>query len=254
MKEMYFKSDGVKLFCFLKKSCPDNDLEFPPIVVIITGDGEKGLASSTWAPTIDGLSKVGFWVYGFDFLSQGKSDGKRCDLNITTASKNLIDALKHLQKEVKQIEKHTIHFVASSFGASVLCYNLPSIMNISSIVLKSPGLCLYEAYENEVGGIKGLLNWKTSDKNPDSGISFKAYIEALKINLYKNLFEYIGPVLIVYGDKDIIATKQQIERVNAMSKANISTRMLKGVDHSYKQKGAIQKFIDLSVDFFLKHS
>jgi len=254
MNEIYFTSNGNKIYSFLNSNTKLKENKHPPIIFLLTGDGEKGLNSSTWPPLIKSFENSGFWIYGFDFNSQGKSEGERQFLNLKTGTDDFIEAIKKLSKVVKNIKRHKLFFFGSSFGASVLCNALPQIKQINGIILKSPGIYLYEAYENEVGGSQGLSQWKKLNANPESGINFEAYKYSLKANLFLNISNFDKPALIVFGNKDNIIPLNHIERLKYLEKINFSFHELDGVDHSYKQPGAINELIKVSINFLKEQS
>jgi hypothetical protein len=216
-------------------------------VVCLTGDGKSGSQSATWPSLISALNKVQLDVCIFDFVGQGLSSGERTSLTLNTAVRNLEDFSLYCTKN-NLVRTEDVSCVASSFGATVLL-NSKFTSNLSRICFKSPAFVLYEAYENELGGIDGIKLWRESGVHPESGLSFDAYESALSSRCYRNLLCVESQILIIVGDKDEVVSAESCFRAASIRPDAISVEIIRGAKHDYKQDGARERFEQLSSDF-----
>ena len=85
-KQYEIKSGNVNLASTFYQVANSNS-----IAIILTGDSPNGILSNTWPPLIEGLLEKRISTISFDFISQGKSEGDRKDLNLTVGIQNFKD-------------------------------------------------------------------------------------------------------------------------------------------------------------------
>lgn len=215
-------------------------------IILLSGDGVKGLKSSSWPPLIEKLTENNYTVIGFDFISQGDSKGLRENLNLSSGIENLNDTINFV---TLKYTTDKIFFVASSFGGAVLLANKKALEKADAIIFKSPVSDLIGTYENELL-LKNIIDWKKNKINPETGIAFDSYLDALKYNLYSNVSSIKCPVLIIQGAEDKIVPLEHSERLNFLIGNNSKLIVLKGVKHNYKQNNALVSFVENTVNQF----
>lgn len=245
VSESVFLSVNTRLTASMYK--PAGDVASSTIV-ILTGDGASGSASSSWPPLVDRLIKEHFSVYLFDFHSQGASEGDRRELSLSRGRQNLLDALQHLREQYPGLASR-LAFVASSFGASVLLATPEALAQASSIVFKSPAVDLAAAYECDHGSLTALRAWRDSGVSPTTGLPYRAYEEALLAPRLNDV-RVDCPVLIVHGTADEIVHISQGWRLANTIGPLAEMLELHGVKHGYKEPGAAGAFIEAATAHF----
>ncbi len=224
-----------------------------PVVMILTGDGERGSLSSTWSPVIEGLLERGVNSYIFDFQGQGRSGGERRQLSIESGRRNFLDALSHLEGLVQK-RSIRLGIFGSSFGASVVLHSLGRITrDVHCLAFKSPAVDLAAAYERDHGSFASLVDWRRHRVSSTTGLGYDAYTEALSSNLLRGVSEVRCPVLIVHGSADqLVPIHQSWRLANALG--DWATLIeLPGVGHGYKEAGALDSLIAHTASFFVQH-
>ena len=98
--------------------------------------------------------------------------------------------------------------------------------------------------------LDNILEWKNLKVNPETGITFDAYIDALDYNLYSHISSINCPVLIIQGANDKIVPLKHSERLNFLIGTNSKLKVLEGVEHNYKQNNALNQFVESTVNQF----
>lgn len=237
--EQYISSDTEEIFCSYRANGTPR-----AHVIILTGDGQNGTKSSTWVPLTEGILKEGFGVLLFDFVGQGLSRGNRKSLNISVGIRNFRDAFLFFN-QVTKIEK--LAAIGSSFGGAVLLNTDELIGRFDTIVFKSPASDLLETYECEHKSGDDMDQWKIDMVSHRNGLRFKAYQEAAKYNSYHNCDKIKCPVTIIHGLADDVVPIKYSRRLQFLIGDNCRLIELEGVEHDYKQNGALDKFVDLTI-------
>jgi pimeloyl-ACP methyl ester carboxylesterase len=219
------------------------------LVIILTGDGVNGTMSSTWPPLIKALVDSDYKVLSFDFNSQGKSEGDRLLLNISTASEDYLSLWDYYENELKN---NSINIIASSFGAAVLLNTLNKYSRYDSIIFKSPVSSLKQTYEFEHNENE-MKNWAAKGVSSVTGKSYSAYQMSIGLDLLKNTNLISCPVLIINGDEDQIVPLAHSIQLKESIGDNCTINVYKGVKHNYKQYNAKERFVTDSIDFLNEH-
>jgi dipeptidyl aminopeptidase/acylaminoacyl peptidase len=222
-----------------------------PIVIMATGDGRKGSGSSTWKPLIEGTINCGIPVFIFDFHGLGKSDGDFSDLSITVAVQNLRDAVRFVKTQA-WVDCNRLGILGSSFGGTAALIVSALDMPFKVVGLKSPASFLPEAYENEHGE-EGMEKWRAEGISPITGFKYKAYLDAFRYNVYELCKQIKTRILIVHGDSDTIVPLRQSKRLTFILGNIAELKILPGVDHDYKQNGALDKLVQYQTSFFKRY-
>ena len=222
-----------------------------PLVILLTGDSPKGTTSKTWEPVSSSLIRNDFNVVLFDFHSQGKSNGNRNKLSLNIGIQNLKDVWSFLPKIIG-LKQRKVGIVGSSFGGSVILNSTSILRSIDALVLKSPAITLSSTWEKEHDSLKGLEQWENNKISENTGISFSAYLDSLKYNGFQKAKQIKCPVKIIHGTEDELVPTYDSKKLSLLIGQNCSIELLKGVKHNYKQEGALDKFITITNNFFIK--
>jgi len=218
------------------------------VVVMATGDGPKGTQSSSWKPLTDAVIAARASVFLFDFQGLGLSDGVQGDLTITAGVENLRDAISALRGLDWARTAH-IGGLGSSFGACAMLILQGQESPFLAVGLKSPASFLPEAYENEHGE-EGMRIWASKGKSPITGYDYKAYLDSLTYNVYRLARNISCPTLIVHGAADTVVPVAQSRRLARALRNCVALNVLDGVNHDYKQPGALESLSQHQSAFF----
>ena len=219
------------------------------VVLILTGDSQNGTKSSTWPPMIAALRARGLSVFAFDFCGQGHSEGERSALSIGVGCQNFADAHAALGRHV-DLPHHRVGLFGSSFGGAVLLASHTNIAPFHAMALKSPASFLAESYETEHGFPDGMDAWRSCGISSVTGLHYQSYLEALRYNIYPAAMEIGVPVLVVHGSADTIVPINQSRRLCHLLGERSKLVELPGVNHDYKQAGALDTLQKVVCDFF----
>lgn len=244
-EKIYFNSRSTKLHATFHYPEDFKDDGISPVIMMATGDGSKGSNSNSWPPIISAMLELGIPVFIFDFFSLGNSAGDITKFNASIAYDNFSDALDILL-EKDWVDKNRIGLVASSFGGAISILIQSNKQAFKVVCLKSPVSFIPESYETEVGD--KLLLWKEKGTIPDLKFHFQAYLDSIRYNLYEHALNITIPILIVHGDSDTIVPIEQSVRLNCLLQNSI-LKKLSGVDHGYKEDGALGKLATLHQNF-----
>lgn len=243
--EIEFTSNGTSLSATLYYPDGFTKSNLSPLVVMATGDGINGSQSSTWPPLISSILAINIPVFIFDFYSLGKSDGDIIGFNTTTAINNMKDAINVLTG-IDWIDRGRIGLIASSFGGAVSLLVQAELSPFKVMCLKSPVSFIPESYETEVND--NLDHWKRNGKVDGVKFTYQAYMDSARYNVYAAAMTIDVPTLIVHGCSDTIVPLKQSIRLNCLM-PNSSLVKLDGVNHGYKEPGALDNLIKQHQNF-----
>ena len=221
----------------------------PALVVVLTGDSPSGTKSKTWPPMIERFLSHGLSVFALDFHGQGFSGGSRRGLTLSVGRQNVLDAYAVLASK-KTLEEYRIGFLGSSFGAAVLLSAYATLPKCDAIAFKSPASFLVESYEREHGFGTGMDEWRDTGVSVRTGLAYRAYLDAIRHNLYADAMNISCPVMIVHGDADEIVPIAQSRRLLHLLHRHASMVELPGVGHDYKSPEAQQDLQEHICAFF----
>jgi uncharacterized protein len=219
-----------------------------PLVIMLTGDGNKGTKSLSWVNIPPKLSEFGIASFLFDFEGLGYSEGKRKSLTLTKGIANFNSAFDFL-KSMEWIDFDRIGIFASSFGANSALLS-PQIVNSCKVLgLKSPSCFLPDAYLNEVG-IDKLEKWFLEGYLEDNGYDIDVFIDCFKYNTYEIAKQIFIPCLLTHGTKDEVVPISQSIYLSNLLKGEKHLEKFVGVGHGYSEEGAWEKMATIFVKWF----
>lgn len=211
----------------------------------------------------DKLHKAGFSTLRFDFRAHGKSSGD--PIKDFTISGEIID----LETIIKFAQNEGIRWIGiagASFGGSITSLFLgkhPKL--IQAVFLANPVLEYDKIF---LGPLKvSLWAWKNFanlfNRLHKFGFievgsrKFKMgkplFDEMKKFAPYKELDEYIGPLMTVHGDKDsYISYEITKRRFDELSNRHKKFVTLKGAEHGFHGEPFETEAVQMIVDFFKK--
>lgn len=211
--------------------CPDEILDKSPLVIMLTGDGQKGASSLSWVNLPPRLAKFGISSLLFDFAGLGNSDGKRKDLTLTKGIDDFRIIFKALN-DFDWIDRNNIGIMASSFGANValLC---PDLMNqTKAIGLKSPSCFLPDAYLNEIS-VDDYNDWVKSGYCEENGYNISVLFDPFNYNTYNEVKKINTKCLITHGSNDEIVPTRQSYYLKELWGGEIELVIFEGGNHGY---------------------
>lgn len=247
--DMKFTSNGTSLSATLYYPEGFTKDRLSPLVMMATGDGVNGSQSSTWPPLISSILAINIPVFIFDFYSLGKSDGDILGFNTTTAITNMKDAVNLLAK-INWIDKRRIGLIASSFGGAISLLVQAELNLFKVMCLKSPVSFIPESYETELND--NVDNWKRSGRIDGVKFAYQAYMDSARYNVYAAAMTIDTPTLIVHGSSDTIVPLKQSIRLNCLMQNSLLVK-LEGVNHGYKEPGALDNLIQQHRNFIKTH-
>jgi dipeptidyl aminopeptidase/acylaminoacyl peptidase len=246
-----FVSNGITLRASSTRIKKESGKSEKAVVLMATGDGRKGSQSSSWAPLTTAVLQSGAAVFIFDFQGLGLSDGTHSELTISAGVTNLRDAVFTLRR-LEWAAGAKIGGLGSSFGACamLILQGLESPFHV--LGLKSPASFLPEAYENEHGE-EGMQSWAKTGTSDVTGYSYATYLDSFKHNIYAYSRTISCPTMIVHGSADTIVPISQSFRLARALPNCIALHVLNGVNHDYKQPGALETLAAHQKAFFSKY-
>ena len=246
-----FLSNGITLRATAIRPTMMSQPSEQAVVVMATGDGRKGTQSSSWKPLTDAVLASGASVFLFDFQGLGLSDGVQADLTISTGVDNLRDTTSAL-RSLDWVNPARIGGLGSSFGACAMLILQGQESPFRALGLKSPASFLPEAYENEHGE-EGMRTWASGGKSQITGYDYRAYWDSFAHNVYGLARNISCPTMIVHGAADTVVPVVQSRRLARALRNCVALNVLEGVNHDYKQPGALESLCQYQSAFFSEY-
>lgn len=213
-----------------------------PLAILSHG---LGGTHSDMAAYAGALASHGYAAYALDFrggsAGGGRSDGETTSMSVMTEASDLeavIEAAKSW--DFADTEQGVVLVGASQGGmvSAVVAAEEPD--KVSSLVLLYPAFCIVDdtherfASEDDIPEAYSLMGWITV------GHSYSA--DVWDLDVYGEIGEYAGPVLIVHGDADRIVDVSYSERA-AEAYQDAELDVIEGAGHGF-YGDALQKSID----------
>lgn len=233
-KYVEFQRDGLTLRGMLH--LPESLKEKPPVVVILHGfGGDRNAANYSLTHLSRRLAKKGIASVRFDFLYNGESDGDFVDMTI---SGEIADAcaMVDFTQGLEEVDTSRIALFGLSLGGAVasaaaarrravvqcLCLCCPATNSVDDARNKRvKGMDISDIFEHGSCDIGGLR----------LGKGF--YDDALTIDFYEMAQGFDKNVLLVHGDKDIIAPLENSKKYIALYGECARLEIIEGGDHSF---------------------
>ena len=189
------------------------------------------------------LAKLGYAAYCFDFCGgsipgKGKSDGKNCEMSVLTEVQDLEAVIAYV-KSLPYTGDELLLMGGSQGGfVSALTAAKPE-HNVDKLVLFYPAFCI----PDDARAGKMLFTQFDPENIPEIlncgpitlGRLYPA--DVIKMDPYKEVTPYTGPVLIVHGTKDMIVNldyaKRAYEAYAAHSPDRVTLHIIEDGEHGF---------------------
>lgn len=228
-----------------KAFLPDNE-EIDTVVIGVHGfAGDKDSSM---------LKKLGIALTGrssalicFDFPCHGESPAGEETLTVENCKSDLFAVIKYVKEKYPSAKKSIF---ATSFGGYIALLCAPDLSGIP-LVLRAPAVTMLKILLDTVLKISAENFRKAGtvrcgfERLLDLPYSFSENLNAqesvygIKLNL---------PTLIIHGDLDNIVPPGDVFDF-AKTQDNVNLEIINGADHRFKNRGEIEKVIDLTMDF-----
>lgn len=248
-EKVYFKSGKLRLNGILNKTNSDF------CIILCHGITVDKEDDGVFTYLAKELYKKGFSSFRFDFRAHGKSEGKQTDFTIKGQEKDILSAVKFLQK--RGYKKFGI--IGASFAGGSVSIFSSKHDKIMKFVVMWNALIDYNSF------LHPKLIWpKKYFSSIDSDIEEKCYVEVgsrkfrmgkkiiremRSLKPWKSLEKYNKPILFIHGDKDDYVPYRDSLKFSRMLKAEMKT--IKGGQHGFenKKKEASKAVIDFILGF-----
>ena len=227
---------------------PHGEAQNLPMVIMATGDGQKGTKSLSWTNLPSRLCANGIATFLFDFEGLGYSDGIRSGLTVSRGIDNFRAAFALAQSQ-GWLNPSRIGILASSYGATVVLLS-PEITNRAKMLgLKSPASFIADAYANECEENE-LDSWLENGFSTKLEYDAEVLRDALFYNVYAEARKINTKILISHGDADQTVPIRQSKFLMTSLSGEKRLEIFQGVGHNYSEEGAWDRMADLFVGWF----
>jgi hypothetical protein len=179
------------------------------------------------------LAHAGVSSLRFDFTGSGESDGRFCDMTLSTMEADLLSAIKIVRREYSP---RSVVLLGHSLGGAVCA--------LVALRAKAAGLALFAPVGDPAGilarrkdtVIAAGLNARGFYENGPHEMSL-AFVDDLKSkNPVVALDGYTGPLIVFQGECDASITPQESGRYTAWAQSsgvNAQYHLVKGNDHNF---------------------
>lgn len=228
-----------------KAFLPENE---EPKHVIIGVHGFAGDKDSSMLKRLaNTVCKSGGALICFDFPSHGESPVGENMLTIENCKRDLLAVVEYTEGKYPKAQKSIF---ATSFGGYIALKCASHLCDFS-LVLRAPAVTMPKILLDTVLKISAENFRKAGtvrcgfERLLDLPYSFSENLNAqesvygIKLNL---------PTLIIHGDLDNIVPPGDVFDF-AKTQDNVNLEIINGADHRFKNRGEIEKVIDLTMDF-----
>lgn len=190
------------------------------------------------------LNDLGYAVYSFDFPCgsvNSQSDNNTKEMSILDEKEALKSIVKYFQKQ-KDIDKNKIVLIGESQGGLVSALTAAELKKqVSKLVLIYPALCIPDNW-NERYPADSDIPETTMMWNVPLGKRF--FVECRKIDVYKTIGRYTGPVLIVHGTDDMVVPLSYSERAQT-TYSDCQLKPIQKAGHGFnpQERGLSNQFV-----------
>ena len=249
-KIYYDSTDGIKLCGLLSVMNKSKN-----ILVLLHGLNGNKEEMNCFNVFVQNLQNLKINSFRFDFRAHGESTGVDYEMTPTKEVKDLETTLNMLNK--KGFENIVI--LGASFGASIislLAYNKYS--NVKGLIIWYGAVDYLATIEEQGYFTKEHMKQAQKDgyyeiKSRKTGRTFKLglalYNEVYSIEPYKKLINVDLPILFVHGLSDEMVPYQMSESISKQCK-NAKLELIENGRHAFSNDDlALNKAIDVSIDF-----
>ena len=241
-EELYAEGQGKKIYGYI--TAPKNYKEQKlPTIIASHGFGGNAERQDYYAQS---LAKEGYVVYSFDFMGGNKNSRSGNDtlkMSVFTEVDDL-DVVVNILKNQNFVDKNNIFLLGQSQGGVVSTIEGPRLKEeIKGLILVFPAFVLFDDARElfkSVSDIPEVYNHRGTEVG-------KAYFEkSLDYDVYNDMKNYDGKVLIVHGTSDNVAPISYSRRATETFK-DAKLKEIPGAGHGFRgdqQEEATKAIID----------
>lgn len=246
-EELYAEAQGKKIYGYITAPKNYKDQKLPTIVIShgFGGNAERG---DYYAQS---LAKEGYVAYSFDFMGGNKNSRSGNDIlkmSVFTEVDDL-DVVVNTLKNKNFVDKDNIFLLGQSQGGVVSTIEGAKLKNeIKGLILVFPAFVLFDDARElfkSVSDIPEVYNHRGNEVG-------KVYFEkSLDYDVYNDMKNYDGKVLIVHGTSDNVAPISYLHRAIETFK-DAKLKEVPGAGHGFR--GAQQEEVAKTIVNFVKGS
>ena len=246
-EELYAEAQGKKIYGYITapKNYKDQKL---PTIVISHGFGGNAERQDYY---VQSLAKEGYVVYSFDFMGGNKNSRSGNDtlkMSVFTEVDDL-DVVVNTLKNQNFVDKNNIFLLGQSQGGVVSTIEGAKLKNeIKGLILVFPAFVLFDDARElfkSVSDIPEVYNHRGTEVG-------KVYFEkSLGYDVYNDMKNYDGKVLILHGTSDNVAPISYSRRAIETFK-DAKLKEIPGAGHGFR--GAQQEEVAKTIVDFVRES
>lgn len=197
------------------------------------------------------LAQSGFAVYCFDFWGgseHSRSGGSMTEMSIFTERQDL-EAVVRQARQWACVDKNNVFVLGQSQGGCVAAITAPGLAgDIRGLILEYSALCIPEDARKRFSSTADIPEVTKAFRHK---VGFPYYEKVLDYDIYREIRNYPGPVLIQHGDKDNMVSVSYGQRA-AEAYPNAKLHIFPGEVHGFTAGG--KKLAAKEIyDFLLTH-
>lgn len=230
----------------------NEDQREKPIAIVSHGFMANQTSVSQYA---EKLAELGYAAYTFDFCGGclgGKSDGKSTDMSVLTEAEDLKSVINYTKQLPYTDNEHLILAGCSQGGFVSALVAAQSAEKVEKLILFYPAIRITDDAKK---GEMAMLRFEP-DHIPEKikkGLVCvgKKYVnDVIDMDGIREIQQYKGPVLVIYGTKDQVFDAKYAEKALEIYGDSIQMFELKNEGHGFSKKGdivacsLIEQFVD----------
>ncbi|MGX7112017.1 alpha/beta hydrolase family protein [Gemella cuniculi] len=246
-EELYSEGNGRRIYGYITapKNYKENKL---PTIIISHGFGGLAERGDYYAQN---LAKEGYVVYSFDFMGgnrNSRSGNNTLAMSVFTEMDDLDVVVKNLQEQIF-VDKNNIFLLGQSQGGVVSTMEGAKLKDeIKGLILVFPAFVLFDDARDVFKSVAEIPEVYNHRGNNVGRVYFE---KSLDYDIFKDMKDYKGKVLIVHGTNDNIAPISYSRRaIETFSNATLKEILGAGHGFNTRQQEETQKYINE----FLKES
>lgn len=183
-------------------------------------------------------AKNGIAAFVYDFCGgsiNSKSSGKTTDMTIFTEKSDLLAVYDYISS-MNQIDSQQVFLLGGSQGGLVTALTASELSSkIKGVLLYFPALCIPDDWRKNFPSIDDIPN-EYDVWGMNLGRNF--FVSIHDFDVFENIKNYDGDVLIIHGDKDAVVSKEASKHAKEVY-ANAELVVLEGEGHGFSPAGSL---------------